>query len=68
MQSRKKKALGAKYSTADLVLLTMALGGVGYLWWLLHVSSGGWTIANRFPGAARTLGGSPGGSRTAKHK
>lgn len=67
MQPRKKKAGGAKYSTADLVLLSLAVGGVAYLWWQFHGGSGaGWD--QRFPGAARTLGGDFAATRTAKHK
>lgn len=65
MQPRKKKAAGARFSTADLVLLALAVGGAGYLVWRVR-SSGGWD--DRFPGASRTLGGGPTVGRTAKHK
>ena len=67
MQPRKKKAGGARYSTADLVLLSLAVGGVAYLWWQFRGNGDtGWD--QRFPGTARTLGGDPATTRTAKHK
>lgn len=58
-KARKKKAAGAKYSTADLVLLTLAAGGAAYCsrhWLLTKIP--GWATKTLFPGAGRRLGSS----------
>lgn len=57
MQARKKKAAGAKYSTADLVLLMVAAGGALYFKrsWLLSTLQN-WTCSTMFPGGGRRLG------------
>lgn len=54
-KARKKKFAGAKYSTADLVLLTIVAGGAlygGHRWLL----SRGFTTNTIFPGVGRRLG------------